>query len=248
MSTLTIAAVQSSSTKGDLAANVGHHLSLVRAAHRHGADLVVFPELSLTGYEPTLAADVAVHPDDPRLRELQDQATELQVVILAGCPIRSTGEKPFLGMLIFQPGASVAVYRKRFVHSSELPYFLASHDSVVLPVEGVPVGLAICADISNPAHAADAARQGARVYAAGVAKTPDDMDRANANMQAHARTHRMLALMANHASATGGLPTGGRSAVWDESGSLLACAAAEGEQLVVACQREDGWTATAIGL
>jgi predicted amidohydrolase len=61
----TIAAAQSQSVKGDIAANVRRHAEFVRVAAALKADVIVFPELSLSGYEPTIAAEVALSPDDP---------------------------------------------------------------------------------------------------------------------------------------------------------------------------------------
>ena len=48
--------------------------------------------------------------------------------------------------------------------------------------------------------------------------------------------------MANYASATGGYPMAGRSAIWDESGTIIAQAAATGESLVLAKDTPNGWT------
>lgn len=246
MSTLTIAAAQSSSVKGDVAANVRHHLELVALAVEHGADVVIFPELSLTGYEPTIAAETAIEPDDPLVLPLQEFADRSQIVIMAGCPLQSTGPKPYIGMIILQPQQARAVYRKRFVHTSELPYFVASDDCVVLPIRGTTVGVAICADIGNPIHAADAARAGAKIYAAGVAKTPADVAQREVSMADYARQHGMLTVMANYASPTGGSPMGGRSAAWDERGTLLARAEPQGECLVLAQSTADGWAASVV--
>ncbi len=204
MSTFTIAAAQSSPIRGDISANIRRHETLVALAEAHGADVIVFPELSLTGYEPTLAAELAVEPSEEGLRPLSNLAQETGVVVMVGCPIRCGGERPYIGMLAFQPDAEVAVYRKRFVHTSEEPYFSAGEDTLVISAAGKKIGAAICADVNNPTHAADAARLGAQIYAAGVAKTPGDLDQAEANMASRAQQHHMLTLMANYTSATGG--------------------------------------------
>jgi predicted amidohydrolase len=103
------------------------------------------------------------------------------------------------------------------------------------------IGAAICADIKNPIHPADAARQGANIYAAGVAKTPDEIVEAAANMAAHAKQHGMLAVIANCASPTGGQPSGGASAIWEETGNLVARAPAQGGCIVLAQKTADDW-------
>ena len=110
------------------------------------------------------------------------------------------------------------------------------------------IGVAICADISNPIHPADAAGHGAKVYAAGVAKTPREIGDAAASMAAHAKKHRMLAVMANYASSTGGHPTDGSSAVWDETGELAARAEPQGEYIVLAQRTPEGWAGRVVRL
>lgn len=59
MPTLTIAAAQSISVAGDLPGNIARHLDFMASAAEQGVQLLVFPELSLTGYEPERAFDLA---------------------------------------------------------------------------------------------------------------------------------------------------------------------------------------------
>lgn len=56
MTALTLAAAQTISIPGDVPANIQRHLAFMQAAAQQGVQLLVFPELSLTGYEPSLAA------------------------------------------------------------------------------------------------------------------------------------------------------------------------------------------------
>ena len=78
MSTLTIAAAQSISIAGDLAANIQRHLRFIEVAAEQGVELLVFPELSLTGYENEVAAALAIDPQLPRAwLEGKDTAPEL---------------------------------------------------------------------------------------------------------------------------------------------------------------------------
>ena len=57
-----VAVAQSRPVKGEFDRNMESHVELAEAAAAAGADTLVFPELSLTGYEPTLAARFAVDP------------------------------------------------------------------------------------------------------------------------------------------------------------------------------------------
>jgi predicted amidohydrolase len=59
-----LAVAQSASTRGDIEANVETHVRFAETARRHGARLSLFPELSLTGYEPDIATNHTLTPCD----------------------------------------------------------------------------------------------------------------------------------------------------------------------------------------
>ena len=236
-----IAAAQSSSVKGSIVDNVQRHIEFVSVAEKEGADLVVFPELSLTGYEPTIASATAIGADDEKLEPLQETSDALNVAIIAGCPIVSSESRPYLGAFVIRPRLPIEVYRKRYLHGDEVMHFIASDDIIVVPCAGKSVGVAICADINHFQHAADVADQNADIYAAGVAITPNGIAEAEANMSQIARKYRVLAALANYATNTGGYPIAGRSAVWDESGGVIASAKESGECLVTAQLRSNHW-------
>jgi len=81
---LTLALAQINTRLGEVAANLEKHLSLTGQAHAAGADLLVFPELSLTGYVlQDLASAVAHRPemDDPIFKPLLEASQNLDLVV-----------------------------------------------------------------------------------------------------------------------------------------------------------------------
>jgi len=239
-----IAAAQIGSVKGEIAANVANHARFVRAAIAKQADMIVFPELSLTGYEPDIAAAAAIDADDARLSSLKELAREAKITIVAGAPLRRQNEKPYISALLIAP-TGVSVYIKNHLHPGEEAHFSAGEvKRCVLDVDGTKVGLAICADIGHASHAAQAAAGGAAVYAAGVL-VMGGYAKDTGLLAQYAREHAMAVLMANYGHPTGGYVPAGKSAVWDNAGNLLACAPTAGDALVF-LSREDGrWTGKA---
>jgi predicted amidohydrolase len=77
--TLIIAAAQSTSIAGKIESNVANHLRFGTIAAEHGAQLVVFPELSLTGYEPGIARSSAICPEALVLGSLRCLAQEAHI-------------------------------------------------------------------------------------------------------------------------------------------------------------------------
>lgn len=242
------AAAQIECLRGNIEENVRRHVSFVRAAAQHQCDLIVFPELSLTGYEPDIASACAADANSGVLDPLQRLSDECRITILAGCPVSSSDVKPYLAALIFRPDEFAAVYRKRFVTPDEQRYFIAGSEMFACRCRNETVTAAVCADISHPDHAGDAAKLGTTVYCAGVMMIPEDINRAWENMSRHARQHHMVTVMANHASDTGGHVTAGRSAIWDERGTLIANAHGVGECLVMAWRSEHGWEGSVAGI
>lgn len=114
------AVAQSGSVAGDIETNIQRHLRFMELASSKGADLLMFPELSLTGYEPALARELALRTDDPRLQPMRDLARELKLVTLVGAPVRSAiAGEVLIASLVFQAGGELALYYKQHLHSGE---------------------------------------------------------------------------------------------------------------------------------
>jgi predicted amidohydrolase len=84
-----ICAAQTRSIKGDIQNNIAIHKKLIDLAIANGADLIIFPELSLTGYEPTLAKELATNQDDGRFDDFQEISDANQMTIGVGVPTKS---------------------------------------------------------------------------------------------------------------------------------------------------------------
>src|SRR5439155_15226580 len=82
MARLRIAIAQIAPTLGGLAENLVRHRELIAESRAKGAELVVFPELGLTGYQlQDLAAEVSMRLDDPRLAELASTTHGLSAAV-----------------------------------------------------------------------------------------------------------------------------------------------------------------------
>ncbi|MGE8189915.1 carbon-nitrogen hydrolase family protein [Pseudomonas sp. NPDC086278] len=243
MTSLTIAAAQSISIAGDLAANIAWHQRFIQVAAEQGVQLLVFPELSLTGYERGLAAEMAIKPDAPVLQPLRDFAREVGVTAVVGMPIRLSDDSPVLiGALVLGGDGALGVYSKQHLHDGEELAFAPGTGGCALQIGADTVALAVCADFSHASHALAAAGLGADLYAAGVLITENGYAPDTAILQGYAGTHSMAVLMANHGGATGGWESAGRSAIWSAGGSLVIAAPGTGNLLVVARRVAQGWS------
>lgn len=215
-----IALAQTWPLKGDLLTNVGAHVYYVHKAAEHGASIVFFSELSLTGYEPKLAHVLATTQDNPHFDIFQEEADRYSITICAGVPIKAD-DGVWIGMLIFTPNAPRQTYGKKYIHPSEEPYFVPGPTVTPLEIKGKRIAPAICYELSCPDHVKYAMEQGADTYVASVAKTTDGNQRAYKDLSDIAREHGIPTLLVNCIGEAYGGPKVGGSAIWNASGDLV---------------------------
>ena len=245
MSDLTLAAAQAPSKKGDLDRNVAEHVRFIDAAGSMGVDLLVFPELSLTGYELDSASALPLSHSDCRIEPLRNAAMQHDMHVLVGGPLQSDLEKPYLAAFLLSSGPTIC-YAKMHVHESEQPYFASGVQGCTVDVRGATIGVAVCADTGFPSHAAEAAACGAQLYVASVMKTESEFSVHAEKLAGYAVRHRMAVLTSNYAGVSGGSISAGRSGFWDERGRLVVQAPNNRHALVLARRGEDGWSGEVI--
>jgi NAD+ synthase (glutamine-hydrolysing) len=152
---------------GDISGNSDKIIAAAAEARdRLRGDLIVFPELTLTGYPPE---DLLLRPGFIRQVEpaLQRLRGEIQgIVAVVGCPL-PTPEGLRNAAVALADGEVRATYFKQWLPNysvfDEKRYFVPGEDSAVFEVAGTRVGLSICEDIWLPGPVAQAAGVGARV-------------------------------------------------------------------------------------
>jgi len=103
--------IQSDAALGDLRANLERHSSAIGEAARDGIDLVVFPELSLTGFFlKDQTAEVALALDAPEVLELAQRSRDVSFVV--GLVERARDGRLYNASCLFEDGALAHVHRK----------------------------------------------------------------------------------------------------------------------------------------
>lgn len=242
-----VAAAQPIPVRGDVDANVARHAGLVHAAAEEGVEVVVFPELSLTGYEPDLAGELAFSETDARLDPLIELAAEHRVTLLAGAPVR-IGSRLHIGAFLLGPDREIELYTKRHLGEGEEAVFRPGNLDPLLRVGESSAAVAVCADTNHPSHPREAAERGASTYLVSSFLVPSELEPKTARLRNYAVEHAMTVVFANHGGPSGGMESGGSSAIWSERGQLLAQLDGVGTGFVVAVEDDSGWRAKAVPL
>jgi predicted amidohydrolase len=240
---------------GDVAGNLAQHLELARLAARRSARVLVFPELSLTGYELELGPELAFDERDARLAPLIEFATRARMTLIVGAPLCLEG-KLQIGAFILGGDGAVQVYAKQHlgafpahvnpggrVPPAEGSLFVAGTRTPLFELDGTTAAIAVCADVGQPSHAQLAAAGGATCYFCSMFVIPSDFAEERARLAEYARQYSMIVAFANYGGPSGGLPSAGQSAIWSERGELLVELPTAGAGIAL-CERSSNATHT----
>jgi len=213
---------------GDIPGNTERIIQATRQAHSdHQADIVVFPELALTGYPPE---DLLLRPSlDLRVSEALEklQQATLAPAIVMGAPLRSGG---FLynAAVVIEHGEIRARYLKRcppnYQVFDEKRYFADGKEPLVLEIGGVPVGITVCEDLWKDGPLEETAAAGAKLVL-NLNASPYDIDkqaRRKALLERKAADNQVGIVYVNLIGGQDELVFDGGSMVYDHSGVLAA--------------------------
>jgi NAD+ synthase (glutamine-hydrolysing) len=222
---LTLALAQHDFLVGDLRGNLARALDLLDAAREAGADLLLFPEMALSGYPPE---DLLLRPGfldqaEAALAEFSAAVRGIDVVI--GHPWREGGKRHNAVSWI-RDGQVLGRYAKQclpnYLVFDEKRYFSAGGEPLVVELRGVRIGVIICEDAWERGPAVQARAAGAALLLATNASPYHD-DKLRERLDMLAARHADTGLPLVYCNLTGGqdeLVFDGRSLLMDASGQV----------------------------
>ena len=233
-----LALAQIDPTVGDLDGNRALVLERLEAARDAGADIVVFPELAVTGYPPEdlLLRPGFVHAAERSLEQIAHASRG--VTVLVGAP--HLDRDLYNACAVCSGGEVKALVKKRFLPNygvfDEMRYFAPGHDLFLFEHGDALVGVTICEDMWQPgAPATDLALAGAQLLV-NVSASPFHVgkDREREEMfRTRARDNNAYVAFCNTVGGQDELIFDGHSAVIDDEGEVIARAAGFEEALLV---------------
>ena len=233
-----LALAQINSVVGDLEGNAAKIVDWLGRARDANADLVLFPELAVTGYPPE---DLLLRPGFVRAaRRAVDEIAKAThgVTAMVGAPHLDTDL--FNACFVLAHGEIRCIYRKRYLPNygvfDEDRYFAPGYDEFLLRFGDVLVGPTICEDIWQPGPpATDLALAGAQLIA-NISASPFHVgkDREREEMlKVRATDNSCFVALCNSVGGQDELVFDGHSVVLDDEGEVLARAAGFEEELLV---------------
>ena len=231
---LRAALAQINPTVGDLAGNAGLIADAVTSAQATGANLIVFPEMIVTGYP---VEDLALRPSfqAASIRAVQEIAASITGDIVAVVGYLDQGPKN--AVAVIHDGKIRATYVKRHLPNygvfDEFRNFVAGDQSLVVRIHGVDVAVAICEDIWHSLDSIAARTPGLLVVPNG---SPFERNKDDVRLALVQKRAREISAPVAYVNMTGGqddLVFDGDSIVVGKDGSVLARTAQFDDQLIV---------------
>ena len=235
-----IALCQANLPVGDIDGNVDRIRTRIDQAREQGADLIVFPELAISGYPPE---DLLLKPSFAEHAHIAVRALAADIrdtVVLVGFPELS-GDL-YNAAAVLADGEVQAIYRKCFLPNyavfDEQRYFAGGDRAVVLDLDGVRIGVTICEDIwyaGGPAQwaAVDGGAQVIVNLSASPYHRAKGLERERM-FQTRCVDDRCFLAFCNAVGGQDELVFDGHSVIMDADGEIIARGQQFGEDLVVA--------------
>jgi len=227
MATMRIALAQINTTVGDLDGNVDKNIAFVERGKEVRADLVLFPELAVTGYPPE---DLLLKPSflaasRASIERIAEACTGLTAVVgyvdVAGDVCNAAA--------VIHDGKVAGIYRKQYLPTysvfDEDRYFRAGGENPLFALNGTVMGVSICEDIWYPdGPPQDQANSGARLLA-NVSASPYHAGKSGARermLSTRAADNVAFVAFCNLVGGQDELVFDGGSVIFDERGELIA--------------------------
>lgn len=225
-----IAVLQENAVVGDVEANLRTIDAAAARATEAGADVLVTPELFVTGYAPLRLLDVDAGQQITVVAELSRIAREHGIALVASYPEvefpdASDARRQYICATLFgRDGSTLLHYRKVHLFGDDEPQaFEGAHEApTTVDLDGMQVSLLVCFDVEFPESVRAAALAGADVVLAPTALTPGFDSVPQVLLRARALENGVALAYVNHVGVEDGLELGGGSVIVGPDGALLA--------------------------
>lgn len=229
---------------GDIEENVRRAREMIGRAREQGAQLIVFPELSLSGYSlGALDDDVALSSDDPAIAELAAESSDIAIVVGF---VEQGAVRTYNSAVYLEAGRTIHVQRKTFLPTygsfDERKYFSPGQTLGAFDTELGRLALVICNDAWQPVLPFIAVQDGARVLIVPTNSPSSPSSGEQTQIQRdweellhfHARFLQTYVVFVNRVGREGGLSFWGGSRVIDPWGVTVVQASTDEPELVLA--------------
>ncbi len=232
---------QLESSRNNTMVNISKHIEYAIEASKYGAKIIIFPEMSLTGYERYFEKDQLFTISDKRFDEFLRAADNYNLILNVGVPL-VIDNKTYISSILIFPGNKIEIYVKKHLHMGEDAFFYSSKEyDPVIKLNGEQLSFAICYDIEIDEHINLAKRRNSTIYAASIFYSLEGINSGIQRLNKISTEYHMDILMANYVGNCWNIGAGGKSSVITKYGKKIIEGDSYTECLLIAEKSKDDW-------
>ncbi len=136
---------------GEIESNYNRIISLIAEAKKNNAELICFPEMSLTGYcSDNTAKNFAISIKNNLIKKLTIIAKQFEITILAGIAEKNSNDRLYASHLVLSPDKPLGIYRKLYIAPPETETYSKGNSIPVFEICGFKFGIQLCYDAHFP--------------------------------------------------------------------------------------------------
>ncbi len=248
MDDIRVAAVIMQSVVGNTQDNLARMEGFVQEAAAQGADLVCFPEMSITGYSVDKTIRKYAEPiPGPSTEAVARMAQENNILILAGLVEVIEGDSVTISQMAVAPDGLMGVYRKLHLGPPEQDLYQSGNELPIFQYRGTAFGIQLCYDGHFPELSTLLALKGAEVlfvpHASPRRSPKEKRNRWLRYLSARAYDNSVFVVTCNQVGDGGaGLTFPGVVLILDPKGQVMAERIGDDEGMIMADLRSDDFT------
>jgi len=238
-STFKMAIAQLSSDFKNFTQNTKKHLYFIKKAGEKNADLIIFPELSLSSYRRDFSEEeILKHEGNFRFDQIERGSRENNIIVVYGAPVLKDS-KIYIASIVQYPDGKRKMYFKNNLHEGEDILFSCGNGSLTIEIGSEKIFLGICYDIEIENHIATAAKSGASIYGSSIFYSPQGIEELIKKVEYYSKKYKMDFAISNFSGQMWEGFSGGKSMYWTSQGQCAIMSESSKESILY-CTKEDG--------
>jgi len=218
--------------------NFQKHKTCIMEAAAQGAQIIVFPELSLTAYSRTFSNTSIFSLDDPRLSLIEKISRDNNIIIVYGLPVREA-TKIYIGSLVQFPSGMRKVYYKNNLHEGEDVLFTCGNAPLTIDLLGERLAFSICFDIEVEKHVEAAAQADASIYLSSIFYSVNGMRDLEKKVGYYTNKYGISIGISNFVGSVWGTASAGKSMFVSSNGQGIGMCN-DCDESILYCTKENG--------
>ncbi len=225
----------------DIKSNLEKHVRYISDAANNDAEIILFPELSLTSYHRYFTDEYLFDYNDTIFDIFKRTSIEKKIIIVYGIPLKIKS-KVFIASVVQFPNGDKEIYCKNNLHEGEEVFFDEGNGLTLINIGQEKIFFGICYDIEIEEHIKKAVELNATIYASSIFYSENGIKGLKNKLKYYVDKYKIDIAISNYVGKVWEQDAGGTSMYWDKNGDCIGSCDKFKESILFCSKAEDNWS------